>query len=92
MLSRLRFKLHSVYDTGVEVQEDQRDNDGGLHYAELSQQESAAHKVRMGAEPSLGSSGSISWVCNIVFRLMALKNKSSNSEILKMALLKDTMA
>ncbi|XP_010831038.1 PREDICTED: SLAM family member 6-like isoform X1 [Bison bison bison] len=29
---------------GVEVQEDQRDNDGGLHYAELSQQESAAHK------------------------------------------------
>ena len=63
MLSRLRFKLHSVYDTGVEVQEDQRDNDGGLHYAELSQQESAAHKVRMGAETSLGSSGSISWVC-----------------------------
>lgn len=65
MLSRLRFKLHSVYDTGVEFQDDQRDNDGGVQYAELSQQGSGqvTNKVRMGAEPSLGSHGSISWVC-----------------------------
>lgn len=65
MLSRARFKLHSVYDAGVEFQDDQRDNDGGVQYAELNQQglERSQTKVRMGAEPSLGSHGSISWVC-----------------------------
>ena len=57
MLSRLRFKLHSVYDTGVEFQDDQRDNDGGDQYAELSQQASAeaTYKMRTGscAQPGL---------------------------------------
>lgn len=62
---KARFKLHSVYDAGVEFQGDPGDNDGGIQYAELSQQGSGevTQKVRMGAEPSLGSHGSISWVC-----------------------------
>lgn len=47
MFSRPRFKLHSVYDSGIEFQESQRNNDGGDQYAELSQQASgeATYKV-----------------------------------------------
>lgn len=49
-----------MYDSGTELQEDYRDNDSGIQYAELSQQESrkGTRKVRAGscAQPGL------SWV------------------------------
>ncbi|KAB1260328.1 SLAM family member 5 [Camelus dromedarius] len=38
--SNPRLKLHFVYDSGTELQEDHRDHDGGIEYAELSQPES----------------------------------------------------
>ena len=37
---RPRFKLHSVHDSGIELQEEHRNHHGDIHYAELSQQES----------------------------------------------------
>lgn len=40
-----------MYDSGTELQEDHRDNDSGIQYAELSQQESrkGTRKVRAGS-------------------------------------------
>lgn len=60
----------TVYDSGIEFQEDQRDNDGGDQYAELSQQASgeATYKVRTGSYAQPG----LSWVF-----LLGLSTQSS---------------
>lgn len=53
MLSRPRFKLHSVYDAGVEFQITRGTMMCGVQYAELNQQGSGevTNKVRMELSP-----------------------------------------
>ncbi|XP_059002234.1 SLAM family member 9-like isoform X3 [Mustela lutreola] len=65
---RRGMKKHVEPGTGAGSQEEPRDPDGGIHYAELSQQESGDHRDKGRGEPHLEEENSLTAVYSEVHR------------------------